>query len=81
MGKNKCSNEISRKIGEYIKNRGFNLKEVSRITGINYRALYDSLYNDNKARDLRAEELIPLCIFLDVDPRIFADDKILPTKN
>ena len=64
--------DISKKIGVYIKDRGLNLSEVSRKTGIDYQALYASLYNNDRKRDLRAKELIPLCIFLEVDPREFA---------
>ncbi len=65
---------ISKRIGVYIKDKGFDLSEVARKTGIDYQALYVSLYDDQRERDLRTEELIPLCIFLDVDPRKFADE-------
>lgn len=63
---------ISKKIGAYMKDRGFNLSEVARKTGLDYSSLYASLYDDNRERDLRTEELIPLCIFLNIDPREFA---------
>ena len=65
--------KISKKIGVYMKNRGYNLSEVARKTGLDYQSLYASLYDDNRERDLRTEELIPLCIFLKVDPRNFVD--------
>lgn len=65
--------KISRRIGAYMKDRGFNLSEVARKTGLDYQSLYASLYDDKRDRDLRTEELIPLCIFLNVDPRDFAD--------
>lgn len=64
---------ISRRIGVYIKNKGFNLSEIARKTGLDYQSLYSSLYDEKRNRDLRTEELIPLCIFLNVDPRDFAD--------
>lgn len=51
--------------------RGYNLSEVSRKTGIEYKGLYTSLYDEKRNRDLRAEELIRLCEFLDIDPREF----------
>lgn len=57
-----------------MREKGINLSEVARKTGLNYRNLYTSLYDEKSKRDLRAEELIPLCVFLDVDPRKFADD-------
>lgn len=65
--------KISRRIGVYMKDRGFNLSEVARKTGLDYQSLYASLYDEKRDRDLRTEELIPLCIFLNVDPREFAD--------
>lgn len=62
---------ISHKIGNYIKEKGYNLSEIARKTGLNYRNLYASLYDSKSSRELRASELVTLCIFLDVDPRIF----------
>jgi len=59
-----------------MKEKGFNLSEVARRTGLDYRSLYASLYSKESERDLRAEELIPLCIFLNVDPRKFAEQKV-----
>lgn len=64
---------ISNKIGNYIKGKGYNLSEIARKTGLNYKNLYASLYDSRSNRDLRAQELITLCIFLDVDPRMFAE--------
>lgn len=55
-----------------MKQKGVNLSEVARRTGLDYQSLYASLYQKNGNRDLRAEELIPLCIFLEIDPREFA---------
>lgn len=65
---------ISKKIGRYMKEKGFNLAEVARQTGLDYQSLYVSLYDENRNRDLRSEELIPLCIFMNVDPREFATE-------
>jgi len=64
---------ISKKIGRYVKGKGLNLSEVCRQTGLNYQTIYASLYDENSDRDLRCEELIPLCVFLNVDPREFAN--------
>ena len=66
--------KIARRIGQYMKDHGFNLSDVARKTGLDYRSLYASLYDEKKERDLRTEELIPLCIFLKVDPMDFADN-------
>ncbi len=65
---------ISRRIGTYMKDKGFNLSEVARKTGLDYQSLYVSLYDEKRERDLRTEELIPLCIFLNIDPRDFIEN-------
>lgn len=65
---------ISKRIGKYMKEKGYNLAAVARQTGLEYDSLYVSLYDENRDRDLRSEELIPLCIFLNVDPREFATE-------
>lgn len=61
-------------LSEIIKNRGINLSEMARLTNIPYMALYDSLMNDRKSRQLRGRELISVCVFLGVDPRDFAEE-------
>ena len=66
---------ISRRIGIYMTDKGFNLSEVARKTGLDYQSLYVSLYDEKRERDLRTEELIPLCIFLNIDPRDFAEQR------
>lgn len=64
---------ITENISRYIKSKGFNLSKVSRETGISYQSLYSSLYDGERNRSLRDDELVKLCIFLNVDPRDFAD--------
>ena len=66
---------ISRRIGIYMKDKGFNLSEVARKTGLDYQSLYVSLYDEKRERDLRTEELIPLCIFLNIYPLDFAEQR------
>lgn len=61
----------TRNLGEYIKKKGFNLSEISRKTKIPYMSLYDSLSNENRDRDLRAEEFLALCKHLELDPMEF----------
>lgn len=46
---------------------------MSRDTGIPYSALYSSLMNTDRERDLRDYEFMGVCFFLGVDPRDFAD--------
>ena len=56
-----------------MKEKGIKLSEVARKTGLDYHSLYASLYDKKSERDLRTEELIPLCIFLNIDPRDFSE--------
>lgn len=60
-------------LARYIKRRAINLSDMSRQTGISYMSLYNSLFNENSERQLKARELVTVCIFLGVDPRNFAD--------
>ena len=64
---------VTENISKYVKGKGFNLSKVSRETGISYQALHSSLYDSERNRSLRDDELVKLCIFLDVDPREFAE--------
>ena len=65
--------EIEKRLHEIIRSQGVNLSEMARLTGVPYRALYDSLINASRKRDIRGWELVKVCRFLDVDPRDFAD--------
>lgn len=58
----------TKKISEYVRQKGFNLSEISRKTNIPYTALYDSLMNEKRDRDLRVDEFLPLCKHLELDP-------------
>lgn len=64
---------LEENLSQCIDNRGIALTVVSRRTEIPYGALYDSLRNKSKKREIRGMELVKLCKFLDVDPRDFAD--------
>ena len=61
----------TKQISEYIRKKGFNLSKISRKTGVPYMALYDSLSNDKRDRDLRVDEFLALCKHLEIDPMEF----------
>lgn len=65
---------LEENISRYVKSKGIALSVMSRQTGIPYMALYDSLMNNRKDRQLRGRELISVCVFLGVDPREFAEE-------
>ena len=82
---------LEEKLSKCIDDKGIALTVVSRRTGISYMALYDSLRNKSKKRDIirkrdgrnyikgrkPEKELVSLCKFLDVDPREFADKEVI----
>lgn len=74
---------VTQNVSDYVRKKGINISKMSRDTGIPYMALYDSIMNTERQRDLRDEEFLAVCFFLEVDPRIFAKkgDEIVETKN
>lgn len=65
----------TKKVSEYIRQKGFNLSEISRKTGVPYMALYDSLMNNGRDRDLRVDEFLALCNHLELNPMSFYPDE------
>nr|WP_294655379.1 helix-turn-helix transcriptional regulator [uncultured Anaerotignum sp.] len=63
----------TRNLGKYVRDRGINVTRMAEKTGIPYAALYDSLLNKSRERDLRVGEFFSICNFLGVDPVSFAD--------
>lgn len=70
---------LEENISKCIEERGIALTVVSRRTGLPYMALYDSLRNKSKNREIKGRELVKLCKFLDIDPRDFVDSHESPT--
>ena len=68
---------LEENLSKCIDDKGIALTVVSRRTGISYMALYDSLKNKSKKRDIKGKELVKLCKFLDIDPMEFADKDLL----
>ncbi len=64
----------TKNLSEYVKKRGINLSKVARDTGLSYTALYSSLMDSDRKRDLRDYEFMGVCFFLGVDPREFAEE-------
>ena len=64
----------TRNLGRYVRDKGFNLSELSRKTGVPYMALYDSLVNEKRDRSLRVDEYLKVCNHLELDPIDFAED-------
>lgn len=64
---------VTKNISNYVKDIGINLSELSRKSGVPYSSLYDSLGNENRLRELRANELTDICRVLRINPMDFAD--------
>ena len=64
--------QITKQIGAYVKDKGINLSEMSRKTGISYSALYASLRDKSRERPLSVDEAVSVCKFLEVNPMDFA---------
>ncbi len=62
-------------VANYIKSKGISVKTISERTGISYSVLYDSLCSKTRNRDLRADEFMAVCNFLEKDPRDFMAEK------
>lgn len=57
-------------IADYVDKMGVRLTVMSKETGISYEILRRSL--SNRDRDLRADEFIEICNFLQKDPMDFS---------
>lgn len=57
---------ITNKISDYIKEKGISIKRIAEKTGISYQVLY-SCFDKNSKRQLKADELISVCTFLEID--------------
>lgn len=64
---------VTKNVSKYVEKRGINLSKASRETGIPYGALYASLCDVERDRDLRDDEFVKLCAYLEVNPMDFAD--------
>lgn len=58
-------------LSKEISNKNINLSEMSRKTGISYQAIYSSLFNKGRERELRSSELIAICRYADINPMDF----------
>ncbi len=55
-------------LANYIRKNNYNLASIARETGIPYMALYDSLFNSSRSRQLRVSEYFAVCSCLGVSP-------------
>lgn len=65
---------VTKNLAAYTKSIGVNLSELSRKSGIPYSALYASIGDDRRERELRADEFTRICMVLHKNPMDFATD-------
>lgn len=54
-------------LGNYIKERKIAISNLAEKTGLKAQALYDS-FDQEKPRQLRADEFMAICDFLEINP-------------
>lgn len=69
------TSRITKNLARYVAETGIRMSTMSKKTGIPYAALYDSLINDSRDRDLRVGEFFKICEFLKKNPMDFAEEQ------
>ena len=63
---------VTRKIGNYIKEKGITITRIAEATGISYQILA-RWFDEKNSRELKADELLLVCRFLEINPFNFMD--------
>lgn len=63
---------ITENISNYIKNKGITIARISEKTGISYQVLCNC-FDKKRSRELKADELLLVCRFLEVNPYDFTN--------
>lgn len=61
-------------LAAYINEKGISIKAISDGTGLSEGILYPSL-GKGRGRELRADEYLKVCVFLELDPLRFLQMK------
>lgn len=56
-----------------IKSKSINVSDMARQTGISYKAIYASLFQTGRVRELRSRELIAICKYAGINPMDFSE--------
>lgn len=59
---------VTENLSAYIRDRQINLSELSRLSGIPYTNIYNSIAHQGRKRELRDWELLAICYALQIDP-------------
>ena len=64
---------VTANLSKYIRERGISMARIAKATGISYQVL-TNCFDNRKSRELRADELLLVCNFLDINPYDFMND-------
>ena len=65
----------TKELSNYLSTRGIAIAAIQQGTGLSRQVLYSSL-GKNGTRELRADEFLQVCVFVEVDPMKFAPKTI-----
>lgn len=63
---------VTDNVARYVSEKGISVRKMAEATGIAYQPLQVSLGDGPRNRDLRDDELLKVCIFLEKNPLDFA---------
>jgi len=63
---------VTKNVAQYVRDKGISVVKMTSETGLPYQPIQRSL-SANSDRDLRADELIAICHFINKNPNDFAD--------
>lgn len=66
---------ITERVSRYVIEKGINLSNLAKETGHSYNAISHSIGAKNTGRELRDDEFMDICRFLEVNPLRFATDE------
>lgn len=66
---------VTDNVATYIEKMGISINAIAKKTGLSKNILYPSLsVGTKKKRELRADELLSICVFLDKNPMDFYEN-------
>ncbi len=63
---------VTQRVADYVRNKGISTAKISEMTGVGYQILCNC-FDKNKSRQLKADELLLVCRYLEVNPYDFMD--------
>ncbi len=63
---------VTQRVADYVRSKGISTAKISEMTGVGYQILCNC-FDNNKSRQLKADELLLVCRFLGVNPYDFMD--------